>query len=623
MHTRTLHLTVALCLCLAINASAIVHYVDLNSAAPTPPYTNWATAATNIQDAVDASTNGDLILVTNGVYQTGGRVIYGTLTNRVAVTRPVTLQSVNGPGVTLIRGYQPPGGSTNDHLAVRCVYLTNNALLSGFTLTNGAALRSTNNTNDAHGGGAWSETNGMISNCVIVSNRASNFGGGGYQGIYTDCTIVQNRGDFGAGVALGTLNRCTVQSNSNPFFDGGGVYSSVLNKCSLIGNICGEYGGGAYNSTLNYCTLSNNVAGGSYGSAGGGAYNSILHNCTVISNSAQYYGGGVFSGTLDNCALIGNSCAVYGGGARYGTLSNCTLINNTSENLGGGADSVTLIHCMLSGNSAGHGGGMSFGTFDGCTLIGNVAVTAGGGAYYSTLTNCTAAGNAAPLGSLYGCTANNSIVYYSDSNGPNYDVGTVLNYCCTTPLPTNGSGNITNVPLFVDQLNGDLRLQPNSPCINAGNNAFAPTGPDLDGNPRIAGGTVDIGAYEFQSPTSLLSYAWAQQFGLPTDGSADFLDPDHDGMNNWQEWRAGTDPTNATSALRMVAAAASTNATGLDVTWQSVSGINYFLDRSSDLGTPFPFQTIATNITGQAGTTTFTDSDATNSGPYFYRVGVQ
>src|SRR5258708_6382432 len=107
-----------------INASAAVHYVDVNSASPTPPYTNWSTAAVTIQDAVDAAVAGDQVLGTNGVYQSGGKTVAaaGATTNRVAVDKPVLVQSVNGPEFTMIQGYPVPG-ITNGPEAIRCVYL--------------------------------------------------------------------------------------------------------------------------------------------------------------------------------------------------------------------------------------------------------------------------------------------------------------------------------------------------------------------------------------------------------------------------------------------------------------------------------------------------------------------
>ncbi|HEY5043880.1 MAG TPA: choice-of-anchor Q domain-containing protein [Verrucomicrobiae bacterium] len=185
------------------------------------------------------------------------------------------------------------------------------------------------------------------------------------------------------------------------------------------------------------------------------------------------------------------------------------------------------------------------------------------------------------------------------------------------PLPS-GIGNITNEPVFMDMANGNYRLQSNSPCINSGNNSYISVTNDLDGNPRIVGGTVDIGAYEYQTPSSILSYAWAQQFDLPTDGSADTLDSDGDGMNNWQEWKAGTIPTNAASVLKL--ASPSNSVSGVTVTWQSVSGVTYYLQSSTNL---MAFTSIQSNIVGQAGSTSYTDTTATNVGPCFYRVGVQ
>ena len=442
----------------AYEFQSTTRYVDLNSTNATAPYTNWVTAAINIQNAVDAAVAGDEVVVTNGLYFP------------VTVNKPLNVRSVNGPQFTVING----GG------AYRCAYLTNNASISGFTLTNGYALQ---------GGGARCESQtAVLSDCVITGNRASAgeldfygraWGGGAYGGTLNNCTVMGNAVDTAA-----------FGDNNLVYAYGGGAAFCVLNNCTVIGNVA-RASNGNWHQAYAYAY-------------GGGAYGSMVNNCTLTSNSAFYegsslggaYGGGASDCNMFNCTLTGNFtlpyyASVQGGGVYRGTLYNCILFNNRQH-----------------------------GTCDYCGSPGGLA------------------GN-----------------------------------------------NWLGDPLFADT---KLRLQSNSPCINAGNNALAPAGPDLDGNPRIAGGTVDIGAYELQAPASQISYAWLQHYGLPLNAATDTADPDGDAVDTYHEWLAFTDPTNPLSSPAQLTITLSE--TNLLLTWPT-NAVGFTLQSTTNLVSPSAWTT--------------------------------
>jgi hypothetical protein len=301
-------------------ATQLVYYVNPASRNPVTPYNTWNTAATNIQDAIDVALPApqSLVLATNGVYQTGGRVVYGALTNRIVINKPITVESVNGPEVTVIQGNPVIGES-----AVRCAYLTNNAVLAGFTLTAGATRSVGDANHETSGGAVWCEsTNAIVSHSVLIDNLAVTYGGGAYGGTLNNCTICSNSTAFNAGSG-----------------NGGGANSSTLNDCSLFHNFAGWAGGGA-----DSCTLSASMLVDNWADHGGGANNCTLISCSLTENAANGNGGGANSSILDNCTLIGNSSATTGGGTYLCTLNNCIVyynIGRTAANYSGS----TLNYC--------------------------------------------------------------------------------------------------------------------------------------------------------------------------------------------------------------------------------------------------------------------------------------
>ena len=336
----------------AMMASADTWYVATNSVANGPGMA-WSNAFHTIQGGVDAASAGDMVLVINGVYSSGGAVTPGyACSNRVVITNDIVVRSVNGAEATIIEGAEATGGG-NGAGAVRGVYMSTGTLI-GFTVTNGHTMTSGTVSYDRAGGGVnMVGGDGVVSNCTLMGNSADYYGGGSYYGTLNNCTLTGNSAYDGGGSYHGTLNNCTLSGNSADD-DGGGSAYGTLNNCTLTGNSTYDGGGGSYYGTLNTCTLSGNLSSG-----GGGSCWGTLNNCTLSDNSSSDDGGGSYGGALNNCTLTGNSTYVDGGGSYGGTLNNCIVYHNTAEGSGNDTFNGTLRHTCSSGASHGADGNIT------------------------------------------------------------------------------------------------------------------------------------------------------------------------------------------------------------------------------------------------------------------------
>jgi len=552
-------LILACCLLLTYNSFAFTNYV-WSGGSETPPYDTWATAAKSIQPAVDYAVEGNVVIVTNGVYTLSSYIMLAT--------NNIILKSVNGAENTVIDG----------NLSTRCIYLKGSSVIDGFLIRNadssgngagifvfnsGSILNCTftNNVvsigggaiyakrtivsncyfkgNEAENGGAvFMRLSSSVKDCVFVNNIALTNGGSIYfdgagSGNVSDCIISSNRATSGGGVkgyGGGVVSNCTISGNSAIL--GGGAYcfsGGSVSDCTISGNTATTDGGGAYcnsGGVVSGCTISGNYAnwwsGGGVFCKSGGA----VSECTIIGNGAFGDGGGTYcdsGGTFSACTISGNSAGSYGGGAYFnsgGAFSACTISSNRTGTHGGGAyfnSGGSVSACTISSNSANYGGGVycNFGgTLTNCLIYDMNSAKEGGGAYLfkgGEIYNSTFADNyVSDLGGGIVCDNGgivvNSIVYDNQAGMSDYNwwckhIAPIVDfsYCCTIPIAglPGGNGCISNNPEFVTP-GEDYRLQALSPCRDSGSNmAWMTFATDLDGNPRIIGGIVDMGCYEY------------------------------------------------------------------------------------------------------------------------------
>ncbi len=275
-----------------------------------------------------------------------------------------------------------------------------------------------------------------------------------------------------------------------------------------IANGLAEVGGGAWvldrNAAFTDCIFRDNVAdiGAAVRWEAPEVHKLDLVRCTFDGNRVNVAAGAVFSGggklSAVDCIFTdndgGSGPGAVGATGPTSTYVNCLFARNYSNFVAGGvadtSGTMVMANGVFSRNVAGLSGGLE-------------AINSSG-----EVVNCTfslnqghGVGNAPPLSNciLWGNTPGqfvepSNVVEHSDVQG-------------SWP----GAGNIDADPLFVQPFTDDLRLAFGSPCVDAGSNAaLPPDGLDLDGdgntaeaipldlggNPRVTGGTVDMGAWE-------------------------------------------------------------------------------------------------------------------------------
>ena len=286
---------------------------------------------------------------------------------------------------------------------------------------------------------------------------------------------------------------------------------------------------------------------------GAGAWirkNGILEYCYIHDNTASSSGAGVIveiDGIVRNCEISNNTCDNNGGGAYvYGTLENCEITFNTANNnCGGGAQihaAGKMINCTVAKNSAKNGGGIRVysngGLIAGCLIAGNTATEttedkkAGSGIVLNgncSVINCSIVAN---ISNYEVSTESGPALYFGDNSSDSpvkncviwgntmngnasgrqiKGTRTGIEYCAVAGGDsvdqyvidlsyTNEADGERPAPGFVAPASNIFRLASSSALIDKGENSYVPEvlAKDIDGESRIRGTKVDLGAFEYQ-----------------------------------------------------------------------------------------------------------------------------
>jgi len=272
------------------------------------------------------------------------------------------------------------------------------------------------------------------------------------------------------------------------------------------------------------------VTSSSYGGGiTGNGSNATVSNCIIKNNTSDVDGGGLHNcdGDIIDCSISDNLTNRNGGGLYDcdGSISNCRIMNNVADGQqapyvckGGGLYGCggIIANCVISGNTAGvssHGGGrMDFGgglsschgRIANCIIADNkvYGYRIGGGLHNcgGDITNNVITGNVGTYAGLYSCGGSISNCIIWGNSGMEMAYCSEPNYSCVEG-GSSGTGNISDDPCFVDADSNDYHLLSDSPCIDTGDPGYVPIAgeTDIDGEPRVMGGRVDMGADEFTS----------------------------------------------------------------------------------------------------------------------------